>query len=136
MQLEDARFIDFFEGNTFELEYQIAKLSASDMVLFGANNDAVWLSRQSLDEHKLKHPEIGASDYLKIQNILDCGEVYRQKQNRFVLLKVDGVLYRSAIKVVNGGNKTYMLTIFKTTEELATIQIRNKFKLARRALKG
>ena len=129
-------FNDFFHGRSDVSEYPIAKMSAHDMALFGSNKETVWLSRGSLDEHKISHPEITASDYLRMQEIISRGEVYQQKTNRFVLLHLDGVLYRAAMKVIDGGDKVYMLSIFKTTDHLATIQIRNKFSLARRASKG
>lgn len=129
-------FNDFFHGRSDITEYPIAKLSLQDMSLFSSKTETVWLSRESLDEHKLSHPEMKAEDYLKMQGLVNFGEVYRQKTNRFILLNLDGVLYRAALKVVNDGSKVYMLSIFKTTEALANIQVRNKFELARHALKG
>lgn len=111
-------FNDFFSGRAKHDKHPVAQMSAQDMALFGAKQPTVWLSRQSMDEHKLAHPEIGAEDYLKVQSIIDRGEVYRQKDttNRFALLHVDGVVYRAAIKVVDDGEKTYLLTLFRNTK--------------------
>jgi hypothetical protein len=87
----------------------------------------LWLSRLSVDEHKLKHPEVGAEHYYKIVEIVKHGEVYRQGTKRFALLHVDGILYRAAIKVTQDGEKMYLLTVFKTTEEKANKEVRKKF---------
>lgn len=129
-------FDDFYNGLSVEREFPVATLAPEDQVLLGAKTSTVWLSRQSLDDHKAKHPDIGLNDYRKVPKIIALGEIYSQGNRRFALLHLDNVLYRAAIKLTADGSKIYLLTLFRTTEELAGLQIRKKFQLARRALKG
>ena len=123
-------FKQFFNG-TDDGEYPIYTMSESERVIFGAKSKTLWLSRVSIDEHKDKHPEIGAEHYYKIADMVKKGEIYQQGNKRFALLHVDGALYRAAIKVTQDGEKMYLLTVFKTTDELADIQVRKKFKAVR-----
>ncbi len=125
-------FKKFFDGKN-DGEYPIYTMSESELAIFGAKNATLWLSRVSIDEHKDKHPEIGAEHYYKIADIVKNGEIYQQGSKRFALLHVDGVLYRAAIKVTQDGEKMYLLTVFKTTEEKAEKEVRKKSKLIRSA---
>ena len=128
-------FNQFFAGNEAG-EYPIYTLSQDELSVFGAKSPVLWLSRISIDQHKNKHPEIGADHYYKIADMVKNGEIYQQGSKRFALLHVDGVLYRAAIKVTQDGEKMYLLTVFKTTEELADLQVRKKFKIVRQQSKG
>jgi hypothetical protein len=128
-------FKQFFDSNN-DGEYPIYAMSETELAIFGAKNATLWLSRVSIDEHKDKHPEIGAEHYYKIADIVKNGEIYQQGSKRFALLHVDGILYRAAIKVTQDEEKMYLLTVFKTTEELANIQVRKKFKIVRQQSKG
>ncbi len=125
-------FKKFFDGKD-DGEYPIYTMSESELAIFGAKNATLWLSRVSIDEHKDKHPEIAAEHYYKIADIVKNGEIYQQGSKRFALLHVDGVLYRAAIKVTQDGEKMYLLTVFKTTEEKAEKEVRKKSKLIRSA---
>lgn len=128
MDNASMNFEDFWHGRTKREEYPIAALSEADMRLLGAQSSTVWLSRESLNTHLAKHPEVGMMDYQRIPDIIRLGEIYQQGNKRFALLYADGVLYRAAIKITADGSKVYFLTLFRTTEELASIQIRNKFE--------
>lgn len=128
-------FKKFFDGKD-DGEYPIYTMSESELAIFGAKSPTLWLSRVSIDEHKDKHPEIGAEHYYKIADIVKNGEIYQQGNKRFALLHIDGVFYRAAIKVTQDGEKMYLLTVFKTTEELADIQVRKKFTNVRQQSKG
>lgn len=125
-------FEDFWHGKTQHEEYPIAQCSTADMHLLGALSPTVWLSRVSLDAHMAKHPEVGMADYQRIPDIIRHGEIYQQGDKRFALLYADGVLYRAAIKITANGSKIYLLTLFRTTEALAQIQIKNKFVIVTR----
>ena len=98
------------------------------MSLLGVQTATVWLSRAPLCAHIAKHPKIGIADYQRIPHIIRDGEIYRQGNKRFALLHMDGVLYRAAIKITADASKVYLLTLFRTTEQLAQMQIRNKFE--------
>ncbi len=125
-------FNKFFDGNEAG-EYPIYTLSQAELSIFGAKSPVLWLSRISIDEHKDKHPEIGAEHYYKIADIVKNGEIYQQGNKRFALLHVDGVLYRAAIKVTQDAEKIYLLTVFQTTEEKANKEVRRKAELVRSA---
>lgn len=124
-------FSQFWDSTASESEYPIASLSKSDAELFGALNSTVWLSRQSLDDHKLKHPEIGPEHYLNAQQIIDAGEVYQQNLSRYVLLHLNGELLRAAIKLTQDRSKVYLLTLFRTSDEKADKEVRRKFQRVR-----
>lgn len=126
-------FTQFFNGLNSVEEYPIYSMSADDLVIFGATSPIVWLSRVSVTEHKEKHPEIGAEHYYKIADMVKFGEIYQQNNKRFVLLYQDSALYRAAIKITQDNKKMYLLTLFKTTEEKATKEVRKKMKLVKKA---
>jgi len=118
-------FTDFFAGK-LRGEFPIAVLPAADQALLGAETATVLLSQHSLSAHLASHPEITRQDYLKIQTILETGEVYRQGEERLVYLTIAGVIYRAALKRTADGKKNYFLTLFKTDEKAANKEIRNK----------
>ena len=130
-RLKSREFHDFFNGRSPDNEFPVAVLPPDEQALLGAANPIIQLSRISLDEHKAKHPEIGLDDYQKIQEIVETGEMYQQNNYRYVLLKQDDQLYRAAFKVTQDKEKLYFLTLFRTTEELADLQVRQKFKKVR-----
>jgi hypothetical protein len=120
-------FQSFFDGHSQQTEYPIYTMTETERVIFGSYSPVLWLSRISVDEHKIKHPEVVASDYFKIREMIKVGQIYRQGNKRFALLHVDGVLYRTAIKVTADNEKMYLLTVFRTTKEKATKEVVDKF---------
>ena len=48
----------------------VAHLTDDDRALFGTTARDLRLSRTSLDEHKARHPEITAEDYLRIPQLV------------------------------------------------------------------
>lgn len=130
-RLKSQEFSDFFDGHSPVNEFAVAVLSPEDQALLKAATPTIHLSRISLEEHKAKHPEIGLEDYRRIQEIIESGDMYQQNNYRYILLKQGETLYRAAFKMTRDGEKLYFLTLFKTTEELAEIQVRKKFKKLR-----
>jgi SPP1 gp7 family putative phage head morphogenesis protein len=128
--LESAAFVEFFNGE-FKGNYPVGVLSESDQELLNAKTKTVLLSRESLDEHKEKHPEIGLEDYKKIVDIVKSGEIYNSKKKRFVLLHVDGYTYRAAMKVTLDGMENFFLSLIKLQDEKADKEIRKKFERIR-----
>ena len=106
-------------------------MSDAEQSLFGAVSPMLWLSRISVEEHKIKHPEITASDYSIIRDMVKFGQIYQQGSKRFALLHQNGITYRAAIKVTQDQQKMYLLTVFKTTESKATKEIVQRFKRIR-----
>jgi hypothetical protein len=105
-------FNEFFTGK-LPGEFPIAVLPAADQVLLGSETATVLLSQQSLSAHLVSHPEIGLTDYVKIQEILETGEVYQQGELRLIYLVIAGTSYRAALKRTTDGQKNYFLTLFK-----------------------
>ena len=105
-------FNSFFTGK-LPGEFPVAVLPTADQALLGSETATVLLSQHSLTEHLVTHPEIGLTDYLKIQTILETGEVYRQGDERLVYLAIAGISYRAVLKRTVDGQKNYFLTLFK-----------------------
>jgi len=129
------QFLRFFAGRLGG-EYPVAVLDAETRQALATEQALVMLSRETIDTHD-HHPEIGASDYRLAQRIVDEGELYRQDQWRILALWRDGGrLYRAALKRTMTGDKNYWLTLFPTTEDLANIQVREKYPRIKRALQA
>jgi len=110
--VKSAIFSGFFSGKLHG-EFPIAVLPTADQALLGSETTTVLLSQHSLSEHLVVHPEIGLADYLKVQAILETGEVYRQGDERLVYLTLDGIIYRAVLKRTMDGQKNYFLTLFR-----------------------
>ena len=128
--LEGTAFAEFYHGE-FKGNYPVGVLSKSDQALLNAKTKTVLLSRESLDDHKEKHPEIGLEDYRKITEIVKNGEIYNSKKKRFVLLHIDGYTYRAAMKVTLDGMENFFLSLIKLQDEKADKEIRKKFERIR-----
>lgn len=105
-------FARFFVGDMAG-EFPVAVLRHADRLAIGAESSVVLLSQESLAAHLSRHPEMGLTDYRKIQHILDTGEVYRKGEERLIYLAIEGVTYRAALKRTRDGRKNYFLTLFK-----------------------
>jgi hypothetical protein len=105
-------FTRFFAGSLHG-EFPIAVLPAADQILLGSETATVLLSQHSLSEHLIAHPEIGITDYLKVQQVLESGEVYRQGDERLIYMTIAGVSYRAVLKRTADGMKNYFLTLFR-----------------------
>lgn len=125
-----ANITSFVEGKSPDHQIIAAVLDEKTQQLLRASSKLVLFSKESLDAHLLKHPEITVNDYQLIPDIIENGELYLQKEKRYALLHKNGRLYRAAIKTTASG-EVYFLSLFATTEELANIQIRNKFEKIR-----
>jgi len=121
-------FERFFYGKQAG-EFPVAVLSAQDQALLGSETNTVLLSRESIDAHLDKHPEVGLSDYRKIQAIIDDGKIYRQGSTRLIYIIYDGQTYRAALKRTGNGLKNYFLTLFKNERgkpPAGTVEIKRK----------
>ena len=116
--VDDPLFRRFFEEGIAG-HYPVGVLRPEDALAMGAGSRTVFLSDRSLREHLEKHPEIDLSDYRKIPTLLDQGEVWQiaGQPERLIYLRVDGVVYRAAIKRTRAGDENYFLTLFKNTKK-------------------
>ncbi|MBI9092293.1 MAG: hypothetical protein JEZ12_24020 [Desulfobacterium sp.] len=128
--LEGPAFKKFFTDKDIG-EFPVAVLKPADQVALETRGQTVWLSRQTLDEHKIAHPEIGLKDYRKIPEILETGEVYKQGDARLVYLNQDDKFYRAALKRTADRKENYYLTLFKTSEDKAEKEVRRKLERVR-----
>ncbi len=123
-------FEKFFNG-TLQGEYPLAVLDSPLRQQLDTRQPVVVLSQETVEAHR-HHPEVGTTDYQRGQRIIDEGELYEQGPGRLVALgKIDGKLYRAALKRTGDKEKNYWLTLFLTTEALADEQVRKKFKRIR-----
>jgi len=130
---------EYLRGPAFEMfvegkmggEFPVAVLSPAEQSILGARSQTVWFSEKSLQDHLARHPDIGLDDYRKIQRVLSEGEVYRQADLRLVYLKLDGKLYRAAVKTTGDKDENFFLTLFETSDEKAAREIRSKYERIR-----
>lgn len=120
-----------FYGGQAAGNFPVAVLRPEDMQAIGAKSQTVYLSQESLAAHLESHPEITLSDYQKIPDILDQGEVYRQGEGRLVYLALDGVLYRAALKRTADAMENYFLTLFRTDDIKADREVRKRLERIR-----
>lgn len=117
--VENARVLDlaafkrFFDNTPGSPErVRVAALSDADRALFKTTAADLWLSRVSLDEHRNRHPEVTADDYLHIPQIVRDGQVWAGHQHRrYLLLMVAGKPYRAAIKIDVSGAEAWFLSL-------------------------
>lgn len=118
-RMQTSAFDDFFNNKSGSPErVVVATLTAAEMALFGVKNKELWLSRTSLDEHKAKHPEVTASDYTAIPEIVHNGAVWGGHQDRrYLLLQVGEKPYRAAIKVSQDDETAWFLSLVVSTKQ-------------------
>lgn len=105
-------FEKFFNGDLHG-EFPIAVLPPKDQALLQSQTATVLLSQHSLSAHLNIHPEIEINDYLKIQEILDFGDIYQQGDSRLIYQTLDGIRYRAVLKKTGDKLKNYFLTLFR-----------------------
>lgn len=122
----------FVAGKLAEDKIIAAVLNEKTRQLINAKSTEVLFSKHTFNKQLAHHPEINTEDYQLIPEIIESGEIYHQKEKTYVLLRHNnGTLYRLALKTTQAGDEIYFLSLFKTTQELADMQIRNKFKRIR-----
>ncbi|MCF6246911.1 MAG: hypothetical protein L3J69_06065 [Desulfobacula sp.] len=128
--LQGPVFKRFYDGK-IKGEFPVAVLSPEDKKILGSKAQTVWLSKTTIKDHKIKHPEILLDDYLNIPEIIENGEVYKQGDARLVLLYKKDKLYRAALKRTKDRKENYYLTLFEIDEGRADRQVRNKYERIR-----
>ena len=71
-----------------------------------------------------RHPDIAASDYARLQRILNEGEVFRDGPHHAIaFLEMDGRPWRAVIKATRDGSETYLQTLHKAKpDDLARVR--------------
>ncbi len=111
--VETTLFRDFVHGapGTPDL-WPIAALSEDLMELLGVRNRIVWLSRQTLDVHLRRHPEIGADEYALIPAIIGSADIWAAQRERHYFF-VKGA-YRLTVKVERSQEWGWAVSLFRT----------------------
>jgi hypothetical protein len=127
---ESSVFARFVNGK-LPGEFPVAVLDESTRAALGSEARVVLLSQETALTHLDKHPEVSVNDYRKIQDMLDQGEIYRHGDERLVYLWSGEKLYRAAIKRTQDSQRNYFLTLFMTSEDKATKEIRGRLERIR-----
>lgn len=115
-----ARFRRFVAGRGTPAEqaapgdWPIALMPAGAMQAIGAQSHTVRLSPAGAVHQRDRHPDIAATDYARLQRILDEGEVYRSRHHpRSVeaFIEMDGRPWRAVVKATRDGSETYLQTL-------------------------
>lgn len=111
--LASVEFVAFFHNKELEpTKFAVAYLSVKDRELFNCEGDTLWLSRHSLDEHKVRHPEVTIDDYRMIPDIICQAQVWHgQGTRRYLLLWIGNKPYRAAIKTDAPGTGAWFLSL-------------------------
>jgi hypothetical protein len=128
--LESPAFRLFYDRKV-KTNFPVAVLDSVTREALGAEMRTVWFSPDSLARHLDDHPDIGFADYRKIQKIMDEGEVYKQVAGRIIYLKLDGKLYRAAVKTTVDKRENFFLTLFETSDGKALAEVRSKYEKVR-----
>lgn len=113
------------------MEYPVAVLREVDRQTLGTESQTVLLSTGTLIEHLAAHPEIGLAQYRLLPKLMDQGEIYRQGDERIILLAQDERLFRAVVKVDDKKRRLYLLTLFETNQKDADRQVRKRYERIR-----
>jgi hypothetical protein len=128
--LQGLVFERFFDGGDID-EFPVAVLKEADKTALETKAQTVWLSRETLETHKVKHSEIGIDAYRLIPEILDNGEVYKSGDARLIYIKLKGVWYRAVLKKTRDGSENYFLSLFTTGARKTERQVRETLERVR-----
>lgn len=118
---------EFVAGPAFEMfvdkkikgNFPVAILRTEDMEMLDSKSQVVWLSDDSLAKNKgelpsrsVGHSDLELADYQMIPEIIETGEVYKQGDDRLVILKRGDRTYRAALKRTRDGKENYFLSLF------------------------
>lgn len=129
--IQGESFSDFYHNSNAIGSFIVGALSEGDMAILGTESTVVLMSKESLEQHKLKHPEVTIDDYRKLPEIIEDGEMYETQVRRYVLLKMDNKTYRAAMKVTQDGREVYLLSLVAQSDAKAEKEIRRKFEKVR-----
>lgn len=126
--INSTAFQEFYANAEIVGNFKVGVLSELEKTLLATEANFVLMSKESLEHHKKKHPEITLADYKKLPEIIANGEIYETQERRYVLLKIDGKTYRAAMKVTQNKTEVYLLSLVAQSNKKADKEIRAKFK--------
>ena len=114
--LKDGQASDFQNFIRGELPGQRPIASVPDEVatLLDASARELLLSAETAKKQFKEHPEIGASDYLLVQEMLDRGEIIKDRALHIGIVHRRDGWYYAVIKVTKTGKAVYLQSLRKT----------------------
>lgn len=113
--------------------FPVAVLTAEAKTLLGANAQTVTLSDWTAGKQKAKHADLTPEDYRKIQQVIDNGEMLKDKDDSltFVLDQPGG--YTVVVNTIASGTEVYLKSMRRLSgrdvdRKRAVEQLRNKAK--------
>lgn len=98
--------------------FAVAHFEAAERALFACTSEVLWLSRHTLDAHKITHPDVLIEDYQRIPEIVCNAQVWAgHSARRYLLLWVAGKPYRAAIKTDAAGDEAWFLSLVVSTKQ-------------------
>ncbi len=110
-------FKRFFEGKT-DGNFPVAALDENYQKEIGAQSQVVLMSGESLKKNKDAHPDIGLSDFQKLQTVIEKASVIVKKQDRIlVFIKDNSKYYFSVIKTTEDKQELFLTSYRHTNKD-------------------
>lgn len=93
-------------------EYPIAVMGDDHAGMIGASVKTVQLSKETFTKQLKRHPELGAAEYLKVQNTIKKGKVVQDGKKSLIYILDDVQGYVTVVKATKTG-KAIFLTSFR-----------------------
>ena len=93
----------------------IAVLDDSLLDALGGHSKSVYLSPETAARQAVRHPDIRAGDYARVQCLVDHAVAILEKDRTIVLAKMDdeGKCWRAVVKRTADGRETYLVTFHR-----------------------
>ncbi len=126
IQIQDADVVELLAGRRPELE--VGTLPHEVRRLLGCSRDTVFLSQESARHILQKHGDhIGAEDLKLLPAIMIMGVWLADSRPTHAVISstVDGISYKSVIKVTEDRRRTYVKTLHRTSPRQKKTLFRN-----------
>lgn len=108
--------------------FPVAVLRPAERAALSTEATVAYLSSESVSKQLEHHPEITVDDYRQIPAIVDDGDAYVENDTRLIYLTVGDVVYRLSLKATRNRRELYILSLIRTTRELADRQVASRRK--------
>ena len=95
-------------------EYPIAVLDPEKADAIGSKSHILRLSDKTAVKQRMRHLDIEAKDYQRIQVMLDEGQWFQQgERNAIIFFEDFGKLWRVALKSTNDGKRAFLISLHR-----------------------
>ena len=122
-------FSSFAKGEIIG-ERPIALVPTDIARLLNSQGEFVLLSQQTAIKQYREHPDITPEDYRRVQNMIDFGEVWSDRDLHIGLIQEQGKWFYSVIKTTKTGKSIYLQSLRRTNESNISV-IRGRSHLLR-----